>query len=171
MDPRPRSVGSGSGGCWELWCRSKTWLGSRVAVAVAQAGSCSSHSTPSLGTSICHRCGPKIAKKKTPKNKQKKPISKNIEIFEIFFKKIHPIFLDSHCHYYNHHLLGGPPFGPPPPPNWGPPFGPPTPTSPLPVCSVNPHCPESHTLMSQLPAPQKVTVIRGTVFKGVTKLK
>jgi len=28
-------------------------LGSCVAVAVVQAGGCSSHSTPSLGTSIC----------------------------------------------------------------------------------------------------------------------
>ena len=27
--------------------------------AVVSAGSCSSHSTPSLGTSICHRCAPK----------------------------------------------------------------------------------------------------------------
>ena len=35
-----------------------------VAVAVAVAGSCSSDSTPSLGTSICHRCGPKKTKKK-----------------------------------------------------------------------------------------------------------
>ena len=30
-----------------------------VAVAVAKVGNCSSDSTPSLGTSICHRCGPK----------------------------------------------------------------------------------------------------------------
>ena len=29
------------------------------AVAVAQASNYSSDSTPSLGTSICHRCGPK----------------------------------------------------------------------------------------------------------------
>ena len=28
--------------CHELWCTSQTWLGSHVAVAVAQAGSCSS---------------------------------------------------------------------------------------------------------------------------------
>ena len=33
--------------CCELWCRSQIWLGSLVAVAVAQAGSCSSHLTPS----------------------------------------------------------------------------------------------------------------------------
>ena len=36
-----------------------------VAVAVVLAGSCSSDSTPSLGTSICHGCGPKKRKKRT----------------------------------------------------------------------------------------------------------
>ena len=41
-------------------------LRSRVAVAVA--GSCSSNLTPSLGTSICHGCGPK--KSKRPKKKK-----------------------------------------------------------------------------------------------------
>ena len=40
-------------------CRSQMWLGSRIAVAVVEAVSCSSNSTPSLGTSIGHRCGPK----------------------------------------------------------------------------------------------------------------
>ena len=39
--------------CRELWCRSQTWLGSYIAVAVVWAGSCSSNSTPSRGTSIC----------------------------------------------------------------------------------------------------------------------
>ena len=38
-------------------------LGSGVDVAVAQAGSCSSNLTPSLGTSICLRCGHKKKKK------------------------------------------------------------------------------------------------------------
>ena len=36
-------------------------LGSGIAVAVAS--SCSSNSAPNLGTSICHRCGPKKKKK------------------------------------------------------------------------------------------------------------
>ena len=56
--------------CCELWCRSQTWLRTRVAVAVAvaQAGSCSSNSTPSLGNSIDHTCGPKKQKKKKKKN-------------------------------------------------------------------------------------------------------
>ena len=47
----------------ELWCRSQTRLRPHVAVAVAQAGSCSLNLTPSLGTSICHRCGHKKKKK------------------------------------------------------------------------------------------------------------
>ena len=61
--------------CWELWCRLQTRLGSHVAVAVAQAGSYSSDSTPSLGTSICCGYGPKRqGKKKTKKiNKIKAP--------------------------------------------------------------------------------------------------
>ena len=41
--------------CLELPCRLWTWLGSIVAEAVA--GSYSSDSTPSLGTSICRRYG------------------------------------------------------------------------------------------------------------------
>ena len=41
------------------------WLGSGVAVAVAQAGSYSSDLTPSLGTPICHRYSPKKDKKKS----------------------------------------------------------------------------------------------------------
>ena len=48
--------------CRELWCRLQTWLGSGVAVAVEKAGSYSSHSIPSLGTSMCHRYGPKKKK-------------------------------------------------------------------------------------------------------------
>ena len=54
--------------CLELWCRSQRQLGASVAVAVVQAGSCSSDWTPSLRTSICHGCGPKKTKtkKKSP---------------------------------------------------------------------------------------------------------
>ena len=48
----------------ELWCRSQTRLGSGVAVAVMQASSYSSSSTPRLGTSTWCRCGPKKQKKK-----------------------------------------------------------------------------------------------------------
>ena len=42
--------------CCELWCRVQTGVRSRMAVAVVQAGSYSSDSTPSLGTSMCLGC-------------------------------------------------------------------------------------------------------------------
>ena len=48
----------------ELWCRLQTRRGSGIAVAVGWAGSDNSDLTPSLGTSICHRCSPKKTKKK-----------------------------------------------------------------------------------------------------------
>ena len=54
--------------CHELWCRSQTWLGSCVAVVVAVASSYRSRLTPSLGISICHRFGPKRAKKRAGGN-------------------------------------------------------------------------------------------------------
>ena len=41
--------------CRELWCRSQMRLGSHMDVG----SSYSSNSTPSLGTSICHRWGPR----------------------------------------------------------------------------------------------------------------
>ena len=55
--------------CHELWYRSQTWLGPHVAVAVASAGSDSSDLTPSLGTSMCPRCGPK--KQSPPKKRER----------------------------------------------------------------------------------------------------
>ena len=60
--------------CYELWCRLQMRLGSCVAVAmaVAKAGSCSSNWTPSLGTSICHRCSHKKWNFKKKKKKKKK---------------------------------------------------------------------------------------------------
>ena len=47
--------------CHELWYRLQAQLGSGIAMAmaVAYADSYNSDSTPSLGTSICGRCGPK----------------------------------------------------------------------------------------------------------------
>ena len=48
----------------ELWYRFQLRLRSLVVVALVQAGSCSFSSSPSLGTSICHRCRPKNYKKK-----------------------------------------------------------------------------------------------------------
>ena len=49
--------------CHELQCRSQIQLGSGIAVALAWSGSCSSDCTPSLGTCICHGCGPKKVNK------------------------------------------------------------------------------------------------------------
>ena len=46
-------------------------LGSGVAVAVVQAGNCSSDLTPSSETSICHRCSPKKRKKKKKEGEKK----------------------------------------------------------------------------------------------------
>ena len=60
-------------GGWRIWCCREQWrrsqmpLRSCTAVAVMQAGSCSTSSTPSLGSSVCLGCRPKIAQK----NKQK----------------------------------------------------------------------------------------------------
>ena len=39
------------------------WLRSSVAMAAAQASSCSSDLTPCLRTSMCHECGPKKQQK------------------------------------------------------------------------------------------------------------
>ena len=49
--------------CCELWYRLQTWLESIIAVAVVQTNSSGSNSPPSLGNSICFRCGPKKKKK------------------------------------------------------------------------------------------------------------
>ena len=51
--------------CCALWCGLQTQLGSGV--AVVRAGSYSSDSTPSLGTSMCHGYGPQKTKKKKKK--------------------------------------------------------------------------------------------------------
>ena len=50
--------------CHDLWCRSQTWLGSFVAVAVVEAGSCSSSLTPSLGKPNASGAALKRKKKK-----------------------------------------------------------------------------------------------------------
>ena len=52
----------------------QTLLGSCVAVAVVLAGDYSSDLTPSLETSMCHRCGLKKTKDKRQKKKKKKGI-------------------------------------------------------------------------------------------------
>ena len=50
--------------CHELWCRLQTWLGSSVGCGCGVGRSHSCDLTLSLGTSICHRCGPKKQKRK-----------------------------------------------------------------------------------------------------------
>ena len=74
FNPWPRSVGQVSGFAVYVWCTLKSWLGSGVAMAQVLAGNYSSDSTPSLGTSICHGCGPKETKK-IHKTTTKKPTS------------------------------------------------------------------------------------------------
>ena len=62
--------------CCELLCRSQTWLRSSVSVVMAQATSCSSNLTPSLGNSICCGCDPKNIKKKNQQKAQQVTSSK-----------------------------------------------------------------------------------------------
>ena len=68
-------IGLGIRCCRELWCRSQTWLGSRVAVTLVQAGGYSSDSIPSLGTYICLGSG--LRKWQKDKNKQTNKQTKN----------------------------------------------------------------------------------------------
>ena len=49
--------------CPDLWCRSQTWLRSHAAVVVVQASGHNSDLIPSLGNSICCRCGPEETKR------------------------------------------------------------------------------------------------------------
>ena len=60
----------------EPWCRSQpmSWIPSSYGCGLGR--SCSSHSTPSLGTSTSGRCSPKKQKKRK-KEKPKKPKQKN----------------------------------------------------------------------------------------------
>ena len=47
-------------------------LGSSVAVAVVQVSSCSSNSTPSLGTSMLHTCSPEEREINRKREKEKR---------------------------------------------------------------------------------------------------
>ena len=69
--------------CCELWYRSQTQLGSYVAVAVVQTGNCSSDSIPSLGTSVCLGCSPKMQQQQQQKKVTQKEIQKLSNIFTI----------------------------------------------------------------------------------------
>ena len=68
------SVGLRIQHCQELWFRLKSQFRSCIAVAVVWADSCSSDLTPSLGTSICHRC-----------SLQKRPTKKCFSVFGVSF--------------------------------------------------------------------------------------
>ena len=58
------------------WCRLQTWIGSRVAVALVQAGGYSSDQTPSLGISICTSAAQNAKKKKGSLSKEEIDITK-----------------------------------------------------------------------------------------------
>ena len=80
--------------CHELWCRLQIRLGSHISVAVVQASSCSSNSTPSLGTSICRQ----RSSKKTIKGVGLGKISGEHEILAGFGKLVG---------LWRHNLYGG----------------------------------------------------------------
>ena len=73
-------------------------LGSGTAVAVAVAGSYSSNSTPSLGTSICGGCVPK----KTKDEKKKKKDNHNLNSYGLK----HPEREREGEHVYSHIFVG-----------------------------------------------------------------
>ena len=74
--------------CCELWGRSQMWLGSGIVVAVLQSGSYSSDWTSSLGTSICHTCGPKKTKQNKTPQLSKLKFLKSALILPFFFSSI-----------------------------------------------------------------------------------
>ena len=87
--------------CCELQHRLQMQLRSSVTMALARAGSYSSNSTPSLGISICHRCGLKKRKKNSgddgqfpgqPQGVNSADIEKsqNREVTEVFSDSLSP---------------------------------------------------------------------------------
>ena len=70
--------------CLELWCRSKTRLGSGIAVALAQAGSYSSDWTSSLGTSKC------LKRQKMNKQKNSKKVDQSLSVCLSVYLSIYP---------------------------------------------------------------------------------
>ena len=68
-------MGEGSGVAVSCGVGGRRGLGSHVAVALAQAGGYGSDWTPSLGTSMCRRSGPRNGKKTKKKKKKLKKTS------------------------------------------------------------------------------------------------
>ena len=62
-----------------------------VAVAVVEAGSCSSGFTPGLGTSTCQGCGPKKTKKKKERKKKNFYLFIYLFIFCLFLPFLEPL--------------------------------------------------------------------------------
>ena len=99
--------------CRELRCRSNTNLRSGAAVAVVQAGNCSSDSTPSLGNSTCYRCTPPpifqwllILRLKTPFTKM--PYKAQQDLGLSTFHSLPSSSSDSLCFSKEHALTSGP---------------------------------------------------------------
>ena len=78
--------------CCEHRCRLQMQLGSRIAVAVVEACSCSSDLTRRLGTSICSRCSPKKIKIRRKEEQHEWPPPRWI--------KDHSSFTKIHCCSY-----------------------------------------------------------------------
>ena len=83
----PTSIHEETGLIPGLALRSQMRLRYGVALAVAQAGSCSSDSIPSLETSICCRGGPKKTKTNKQKSYMKKLYVLSMEVSPWYFRK------------------------------------------------------------------------------------
>jgi len=64
-------------------------LESSVAVIVAWSGNCSSDSTPSLGTNICHGCSPKKTKDQTNNKRSAQKTEVSWSTFPYLYKNSH----------------------------------------------------------------------------------
>ena len=85
--------------CLKLQRRLQMWLRSGIAVAVA--GSCSSDSIPSLGTSACHICAPYPPKNKTKNQKTKQGYHvPGFRRVNETWKKLLPVFTTSQFHLW-----------------------------------------------------------------------
>ena len=75
--------------CLELWCRFQMWLGSQRCCGCGVCQRLELHETPSLGKSICHRCGPRNDKtKQTIKHMPNKTELYTIWPFKKFVKTL-----------------------------------------------------------------------------------